>query len=89
MAPHLQSQSQKEKLLKAGFEGFAMLEAGDGLRTRTSPPPPSPPSRQFHPCNYQYYPQPSQVITAREPVMDSIQVARKYGGTVTMDRWAF
>ncbi|KAL5782234.1 hypothetical protein ACOSP7_007263 [Xanthoceras sorbifolium] len=90
MAP----QTQKEYLLKIGFEGFAMVDDIYGRQTRISLPPPPPRTPHAHHHHYQlHYQQESyiyqgthhQVVTVREPVIDSNQAAQWYGGTVIVD----
>ncbi|KAK2645437.1 hypothetical protein Ddye_020632 [Dipteronia dyeriana] len=94
------AQFQNQDLLKAGLEGFAILDDIRGRRAKISPPPPTPtpipvpiPSPHFH-HQYKYYDQQQsyyvcrnlRVVTViREPVIDSYQAAQLYGGIGTIE----
>ena len=93
------AQYQREDLLKAGKEGFAILDNMYGRRAKISPPPtptptPTPHFHHHHYHQYEYYDQqqsyyvyrsPRVVTVIREPVIDSYQAAQLYGGTGTIE----
>ncbi|KAI9194122.1 hypothetical protein LWI28_003302 [Acer negundo] len=93
------AQYQREDLLKAGKEGFAILDNMYGRRANISHPPTPTPhfhhhQHHHHHHQYEYYNQqqsyyiycdPQVVTVIREPVIDSNQAAQLYDGTVTIE----
>jgi len=85
----------KEKLMKVGMEGFAMVDECYGRKaTRLNTPqrPPPPPQQFLH--RYQYQPQESHVYVVMKcssptkdasASLDSYEAANIYGGTLIVD----
>lgn len=72
-------------LKKIGKEGFDMIDQVYGRRNQASPP------HQYHYQHHQSYTYRQQhshfyqVVTMRDPVIDSNQAAILYGGTIIVD----